>query len=109
MRLPCIALAFFCVASNPAAAITIIGFGTQTCGAWTEAAKTESFARQMQRTWVAGYVSGVAITRGRDFLEPTDFDGMMAWIDQYCAANPLRIIQYAADVLAFTLDRNLSD
>jgi len=109
MRSLCIAVAFNCFAFGPAAAVTVIGHGTQTCGAWTAAAKEESVTRLVQRVWVAGYVSGVAITTGRDIIGPTDYDGMMAWIDQFCTANPLSTIQVAADALAYRLDRNLAN
>ena len=60
--------------------------------------------------WVAGYLSGANVEAGAnvDATEPealigTDFDGLMAWIDNYCQANPLDKVVEAAQALLQTL------
>ena len=41
--------------------------------------------------WLAGFITGAnAYRRGkRDYIEGTDMDSAMLWIDKYCAENPL--------------------
>jgi hypothetical protein len=50
--------------------------------------------------WVAGYLSAannVAFVNDKeDVLKGSDFDGLMAWIDNYCRANPLDTVEKAA-------------
>ena len=47
--------------------------------------------------WVAGYLSGSNVEADHpDVLVGTDFDGLMAWIDNYCRANPLDLVGTAA-------------
>jgi hypothetical protein len=50
--------------------------------------------------WVAGYLTASNMDyREPDALVGTDFDGVMAWIDNYCRAKPLVAVIFAADEL----------
>jgi hypothetical protein len=50
--------------------------------------------------WVAGFVSGLNWdTTDPDILTELDFDGLMAWVDNYCKANPLAKVTTGAVML----------
>ena len=88
----------------------IFGAGTAaSCGAWTKArqSKTAAWAEQ----WVAGYLSGInTISDKPDALKGiTDAEGLMAWLDNYCQANPFDLIGTAADELLQHLRANAKD
>jgi hypothetical protein len=58
--------------------------------------------------WVAGDLSGANM----EVAEPeavlgTDFDGLMAWIDNYCQANPINNVAQAAGALLQTCGHGL--
>jgi hypothetical protein len=69
----------------------LIGTGTISCGAWT-AARREKQA-WLAEQWVLGFLSGVGYASGtltgQNPLNGVDADGVWAWIDNYCKANPL--------------------
>jgi hypothetical protein len=100
--------------SVPAMGIVVFGQGTVSCGAWTQERQANSHAGGLAAQWVAGYLSGMneALNMGpdqakalsatpnalafSDALEGTDFDGLMAWMDNYCRADPLSKLYNAA-------------
>src|SRR3954451_20865165 len=50
--------------------------------------------------WVAGFVSGVNWdTDEPDILAEMDVDGLVAWVDSYCKANPLAKVTTGAAML----------
>lgn len=82
---------------------TIYGVGTDSCGAWTAARKTANWFDRGQ--WLLGYVSAVntwATTPPRK----TDAQAMLAWVDNFCQANPLKDTDDAAAALIFELGAN---
>lgn len=77
---------------TPAKAYTAAGYGLQSCGTWTAARKEpDSAAADAYEGWVMGFFSGVGWEgpQNIDPLNGTDAEGVWAWIDNYCAANPL--------------------
>jgi hypothetical protein len=46
--------------------------------------------------WVAGYLSGLNLKSDFDGVAGTDFNGLMAWIDNYCRSHPLDPVATAA-------------
>jgi hypothetical protein len=89
------------VASVQAEAQDRVGFGQgmRSCGAWTRARETKS-GQGLYTQWVAGFLTGLNMDDGEpDALIGTDFDGLMAWIDNYCRAKPLVAVIFAADEL----------
>ena len=61
------------------------------------ARQTKSRKAGLSAQWVAGYLSGSNVEADQpDVLVGTDFDGLMAWIDNYCRANPLDLVGTAA-------------
>jgi len=76
----------------------VIGFGMGSCGDWTAARRAPSSWEALARgEWILGYVVGVAEETHIDLLRGTDADGVWAWIDNYCATDPLKTQKNAAD------------
>jgi hypothetical protein len=82
----------------------VFGQGMNSCGAWTQARQTRSVSAGLSAQWVAGFLSGMNsqfnLTSSPDPQDDpllgTDFDGLMAWIDNYCRSHPLETIIAAA-------------
>ena len=75
----------------------IFGEGLTSCGTWTQARQAGTVKAGLAAQWVAGWLSGRNRQDGSpDFLVGTDFDGLMAWIDNYCRSNPLDSVGTAA-------------
>jgi hypothetical protein len=57
--------------------------------------------------WIAGYLSAFnSLTDDPatpDFLKDEDWDGLIAWIDNYCAARPLDKLETAGRSLVLEL------
>ncbi len=63
------------------------------------ARQTKSRKAGLSAQWVAGYLSGSNVQAGDNYpdaLVGTDFDGLMAWVDNYCRANPHDLVGTAA-------------
>lgn len=85
--------------------VTIIGVGNRTCGAWTNAAETNSLEATHQRReftgWLMGFLSGLNVTdEFRALADLKDGEGYRAWMDAHCAKNPLDTVYVAAATLA---------
>jgi hypothetical protein len=103
--LACLILAAVLVTGNGATAADthrMEGNGNASCGNWTEArapapggGMTQDHPLQAQ--WVLGFLTGVGVF-GRTFdpLKNVDAQGVVAWMDNYCQANPLDSIGTAA-------------
>ena len=80
----------------------ILGQRGHSCGAWTQGRQAKSFEGGLSAQWVAGCLSAgmnVGTAGAPNAFGGTDFDGLMAWIDNYCRSNPLDPIVAAADAL----------
>ena len=85
---------------------TVIGAGGNSCGTWTNEKNTP--LRLEDEAWVVGYFSAVnRYAMGSDgFLtRTTDGRGLIAWMDNYCEANPLNQIEAGAAALVDELRR----
>ena len=83
-------------------AISIYNPGTESCGSWTAA--QDSVPRGLKVAWLVGFVSGYNWYRpGEDVT--SDPHGLVAWVDNYCLANPLDLIARAAGRLVDGLRR----
>ena len=78
------------------------GNGNASCGNWMAArasAPGDGLARDhpLQVQWVFGFLTGVGVF-GRTFdpLKNVDAQGVLAWMDNYCQANPIDSIATAA-------------
>ena len=85
----------------------ILSHGLTSCVAWTQAHSTNAPERLNMEDWVAGYLSNFnSLTDDPDvpdFLKDEDWDGLIVWIDSYCAAHPLDKLETAARSLVVEL------
>ena len=91
------------------APIQVMGAGTLSCGSYSET-KEKPMARGVFFQWLMGFLSGYNINNKEqipDITAPTDNDGMTAWLDNYCAANPLLPFATAAEALTDALKSEL--
>lgn len=68
-------------------ASTVVGSGTESCGAWLYNREQGGSADQQ---WVLGYMSGVGAADQNlgDPLSLTDAQGVWHWLDGYCRSHP---------------------
>ena len=98
---------FLAAASVPTAAETgddggrlVIGQGANSCLAWTRSHGAKAATQGLYTQWVAGFVSGVSWEADDpDILTRMDFDGLTAWMHNYCKANPLAKVSTGAAML----------
>jgi len=77
-----------------------IGFGGVSCGSWSEKRRTEPEVSAAYTVWVLGFVSGANVDQTillghPDFLKNTDKDGIVTWMNNYCASHPLDTVMTA--------------
>lgn len=81
----------------------VYGAGVTTCGSWT----ADHELRQFKVQWLQGFLSGVNMTMrrpmGGSIADASDPAGYTAWIDSYCALNPLDTLSSAAEALGAEL------
>jgi len=79
--------------------VHMIGAGNNSCGKWLES-KDSASARAVYRSWVLGFITGANWHAGgsRQASVP-DAAAAVAYIDKYCANNPLHILALAAAAL----------
>lgn len=84
---------------------TIHGHGVDSCGAWTEERRKDSWTGIVYSSWLGGYLTAFNRFRATDghIAADTDMEGMLAWVDKFCLENPLDQISAAADVLVLRL------
>jgi hypothetical protein len=112
MRLACVTLAVVILAALSIQASAqksdwkiAIGQWGSSCGKWTQERQSRSAGAHLSAQWVAAYLSGKNFES--TFLDEQDdplrgapdFDGLMAWIDNYCGSHPLETVHKAADQL----------
>ena len=93
-----LAVLAFQVAGHSQPLRTVYGAGLGSCGAWTQDRKADQRLSALESQWILGYISGVnqlAKTPTRN----TDVQAITAWMDSYCAVNPLERLADAALVL----------
>jgi hypothetical protein len=81
---------------------TVITPSNNSCGSWTQFRSVR--AATPYGYWALGFLSGSNLNIGEvDFLKGRDADGIYAWIDNYCKANPLEKVTEAVANLAAEL------
>ena len=75
----------------------------RSCGNWVEQRKTDDINLVGTRSWLLGFLSGLAVGFNKDFLEGIDDDQIDLWMDNYCKANPLKSLSTAGQYLATEL------
>ena len=94
--------------AKPAAAgnYSVLGMGVESCGTWKSAREEkEGWKALALGDWIGGYITAYnAWSAGPDDItKGTDLRGALAWMDDYCAKNPLETIATAASELVVTL------
>jgi hypothetical protein len=93
---------------SPASAYMGIGAGEASCGTWNEDRAARPYMWQQDEEWALGYLTGVAGASGVDLLASTDANGVISWMNGYCAAYPLDRIYQGADKLGDELAHRTS-
>jgi hypothetical protein len=87
--------------SDRAVGYALIGNGTLTCVAWSEARRDQhGVATLMSEQWVVGFLSGIGsmVLGELDPLRGLQADAVYGWMDNYCGAHPSETIEAAARV-----------
>jgi hypothetical protein len=73
----------------------VLGAGFSSCESWTNDRGVDGANSRYKEQWVLGYITAMnnwvlPADRGaaRDLAEGTGAEGLLAWMDEYCAANP---------------------
>jgi len=76
-----------------------------SCGEWILHREKSDTLALGNTSWLLGYLSGQAVSRGKDFLAGTDNGSIYKWMDNYCRTNPLRNVSNGGIALAAELTR----
>ena len=85
-----------------AQAYVVWGIGAKTCGAWTDAQRTDEAKAEAYQSWVHAFLTGVAFGRNGLALKPDadiDPEALTKWVDAWCEANPRMTVERAAVAL----------
>ena len=82
--------------ANAQGDLIVLGAGGNSCGKWTKKRKDNTWHSSGQ--WILGFVTAYNYyTPGvSDVAKNADNQGLAAWVDNYCAANPLNDIADAS-------------
>jgi hypothetical protein len=99
-----------CGLARAQAVMSVFGLGSDSCGTWLRHTQKEDAYNREARIWLAGYLTannqrlfaaGLPATVGHG----SDVDSGIAWIDQYCQANPIKYVMEAAWALVQELQK----
>ena len=78
-----------------------------SCGVWTDQRRDPKYGSQVNAGWILGFVSGLnRFGDGNGDIAPgVRPEGLLAWVDQYCASHPLDSVTVAGLALAKELKR----
>lgn len=82
----------------------VYGHGAASCGTWIQRQREGGVSSNSTKAWIVGFVSGAGYVAAPS-LGVTDSDGVAAFVDKYCAENPLKTIANATEELVDTLQR----
>src|SRR5450759_5651699 len=71
-----------------------------TCGEWIVHREKSDTLALGNASWLLGYLSGMAIGSGKDYLAGTGNSSIYKWMDNYCRKNPLRDLSSGGNALA---------
>ena len=87
---------------------TILGHGASTCGQWTADQRLQNLSSNSDKAWLLGYITAFNRFGGEpvgNVSSGVDPEGMMAFMNNYCAAHPLDTIEDGANELVQELRR----
>ena len=76
-----------------------------SCGEWIAHREKSDTLALSNASWLLGYLSGLSISAGKDYLAGTDNASIYKWMDNYCRANPLRSVSDGGYALTAELDK----
>ena len=76
-----------------------------SCGEWVSHREKSDTLALGKTSWLLGYLSGLAVSRGKDFLSGIDNVSIYKWMDSYCRTNPLRDVSSGGIALAAELTK----
>ena len=76
-----------------------------SCGEWIAQREKGGALALGNASWLLGYLSGLSISSGKDFLSGTDNATLYKWMDNYCRANPLRDLSSGGHALVIELSK----
>lgn len=89
----------------------VLGEGSSSCGQWTkDRLEKESWAALAKAAWLRGFITAHNFIGGgtgvwsNNLTQGTDYEGIMGWVDNYCAQHPLDNIADAAQALVVELN-----
>lgn len=74
-----------------------------SCGEWIVHREKSDALALGNASWLLGYLSGLSIGGGKDYLAGTDNTSIYKWMDNYCRTNPLRDLSSGGNALAAEL------
>jgi len=74
-----------------------------SCGEWIVHREKSDTLALGNTSWLLGYLSGLAVSSGKDYLSGTDNASIYKWMDNYCRTNPLRDVSNGGNALAAEL------
>lgn len=77
--------------------------GARSCGLWVKHRSEKSISEAAARSWLVGYLSGLAVASNIDTLKNAESESLFLWVDNYCKTNPLKSIGEAGLELHFEL------
>lgn len=87
---------------------TVYGIGNNSCGTYLGFKTTNQTMYKAEQTWTTGYLTAMAQQlHVRDLLAGTDLGGATAWLDNWCAQNPIETYYRANYQLVIFLARRL--
>ena len=90
-------------ATGASAEYAFLGQGGFSCGRWQQGRRTKEPTSFTAQAWVLGYLTRANYSGDTSLTAGTDADGVFAWIDNFCRANPLKDIADAAEYLVAEL------
>ena len=94
----------------------IHGAGLSSCGKWTKDRNEGGMRYESNTNWFSGYITAFntwgpygpfsdnqSVSGISDITEGIDANGLVAWIDKWCRANPLESMDAAARNLIYEL------
>jgi len=76
-----------------------------SCGEWVVHREKSDTLALSNASWLLGYLSGLAVSSGKDYLSGTENSSIYKWMDSYCRANPIRDVGSGGNALAAELAR----
>jgi len=94
-------------AAGPVRGYTVLGAGTQSCGAWIQSRRDNPTVAGAVLSWAQGYLTAnnAYVLKDGGYASSPDKDTITTWLDQYCAAHALDAVSVAIAQMAYEIQR----